>query len=193
MLQGRNSSRPSRSGVIGLSAMSSRATTKRSSRAATAPRPQPGPASPVHWQSQPQSSRSCSWAASGSAFRGVPTGNPAGLVDARARPPSGHVYGTGRLADRLTGRQAHCLRVGPQSREKTDCPGARRWAADQYFRRARSQLPALVARRKLELLFWARGAGRNGIYVVPQLGGRPRLDCDGASVAPLVLVAGRLR
>ncbi len=30
-----------------------------------------------------------------------------------------------------------------------------------------------------ELLFWARGAGRNGIYVVPQLGGRPRLIATG--------------
>ena len=30
-----------------------------------------------------------------------------------------------------------------------------------------------------ELLFWARGAGRNGIYVVPQLGGRPRLIAMG--------------
>ena len=136
------------------------------------------------------SSRSCSWAASGSAFRGVPTGNPPGRRAARARPPSGHVYGTGRLADRLTGRQTHCLRVGPQSREETDCSGLAggqpieifgapeinylRWSPDG------KRVALLGARRGTEWHLCRAAAWRQAAS-----------DRDGAGV-PLVLVAGRL-
>ncbi len=54
----------------------------------------------------------------------------------------------------------------------------------------------------LELLVWARGAGSNGVYIVPQLGGNPRrvgggfLACwspDGSTVATAGALDGKIR
>ena len=134
--------------------------------------------------------RSCWWAASGSAFRGGRRRNQPGVVAARARPPAGDVHGTGRLADRLTGRQAHCLRVQRQAREETVRPGTCRRTAGRDFRRARAQLPALVARRPGVARLVARGQPEWHLRRASAWR-HAASDRDGAGV-PLVLVARRL-